>query len=419
MRETYSENPLKNNNKYVVKFEKACQNLWGFKVFSVSILNESTINAYTFPAAYNINMNPGEWIETTSTGYRFKKEARMSSQTILTRGILTNPAFTNEESFAIVLHEIGHSFVHRSPKITAMHDVFKKSMVTGIFMQIILGILLLNPLLVKQGFDAFIKTNNITNMVRLEFDKVKKKIPILRNVKSAFQYLGSKIVDPITAWLVDINSERNLQQMEDAAEYYKTKKGKKRIKQTRDNHAYDRSVERLSDDFANMYGFGSALATGLLKMENMDNHNKDMKDIYNGMHEDALNKIYAINMELDGAMNAHPGSVDRILAMLDGIKKDYSSDKHMSDELKKECKAQVDELQKVIEGIKKNEGVVKKNKNKYMKILYKMQIENGNSESDLEKSYTDRIKLNNAFYDKMVDESTILTAYDILGIVTE
>ena len=105
------------NSKQIAKIEKLIEHFFGFKAFSLDIVNNNSPNAYTYPVASSIDINPVNYIETTSKGYRFKKEANVATISMITTGLFTNKAFSNEEVFATFLHEIGHSFVHRSPYI--------------------------------------------------------------------------------------------------------------------------------------------------------------------------------------------------------------------------------------------------------------------------------------------------------------
>ena len=136
------------------------EDLWGFKAFSLSIDPSSTPNAFTYPVATSLDIDPTDYIITDSKGYRFTKQAKVAAISKITAGLFTNKAFTDEECFAIFLHEVGHSFVHRSPYVAAQQDVYKSMMISQIIIEVIIGILTANPFQIADATSAAISSTN-------------------------------------------------------------------------------------------------------------------------------------------------------------------------------------------------------------------------------------------------------------------
>lgn len=70
------------------------------------------MNAWTHPIDFYLDtsMNMQNLVVTSSKGYRFKPEAKVSTDIAITSKLLFDPNFTDGEILAILLHEIGHNF---------------------------------------------------------------------------------------------------------------------------------------------------------------------------------------------------------------------------------------------------------------------------------------------------------------------
>ena len=133
-------------NKNTAKLEKMIEDFWGFSAFSLMVDPSPVPNAYTYPVACSIDVNPADYIVTTSKGYRFNSTSKTACVSYITRGLLKNDNFTDEEVFAAFLHEIGHSFVHRSPLVIAQQEVYKNAIIISIIQRVIMGAIQLNPI---------------------------------------------------------------------------------------------------------------------------------------------------------------------------------------------------------------------------------------------------------------------------------
>lgn len=404
LRHTYAAWKTGNTSKRTAKIEKMIEDFWGFKAFSLDIDPSSSPNAFTYPVATSIDIDPSKYIKTTSKGYFYTKEANVAALSIITKGLFCNKAFSDEEAFAVFLHEIGHSFVHRSPMIISQQEVYKTSMIIQIVQNIILGILMANPFIISDAISAGLSSSNFYKLFMTRINKAIKKIPVLREVNMSLSYLSSLFMNTVGNIFYTVTTLTGLNYLlTKYSKYVYDSVGKQQIEISGRANAYQRSLERLSDDFASMYGFGPQLSTALVKMENPDNQGLFMKVTHSfPIIEAIFNKTDALAIELNGCVEAHPSTSDRILSILDGMESDLKKDKTMPDKVKKEIKANIQAQRKVIRDIKNNEGPIAKNRNNYLQALTILGIKNGNTEDFMEKRYTDRDALEKFYKERKV-----------------
>lgn len=404
MRNEYKMYKTKQNSKNISSLEKMIEDMWGFKAFSLNIDPSSSPNAYTYPVAMSLDINPGDYIISNTKGYKYTKECNAASISYITKGLLTGQNFSDEEVFAIFLHEIGHSFVHRSPMIIAQQEIYKNTLIMQILYQLFINIIAMNPMGVSKAITTYLMSTNGYKQLKAEFDKLLKKIPLLRELNltldSAIGIIKSTIGDffylitSITGinYLVNWITRQSYNNIE-----------KKQFEISGHTQAYARSMERLSDDFATMYGFGTYLSTGLIKMENPDNQGIFMNITHKiPLLGTFLKKQDSISIELNGLLGAHPSSPDRILSILDSMENDLSKDKTLSAKIKKELKYNIDKQKAIIKDLKKDQPTVAKNKNEYIQMLTKTGLEIGSSEDFMEKKYTDPEQLRKFYKDRKI-----------------
>lgn len=400
LRSTYRVWKSGNTARRTAKIEKMIEDFWGFGSFCLSIDPSSEPNAFTFPVATSLDIDPTDYIQTTSKGYRFNKTANVAAISKITKGLFCNKAFTDEEAFAVFLHEIGHSFVHRSPYVAAQQDVYKSVLITQILMKIIMGILALNPLDIADATQAALTSTNFYKKFVADFNKAVKKVPILRdlsNLGGASIGLIKSIVGNTLYTILTGTGISALSSLYTKWEY--NSYVKKQHELTGHQNAYSRSAERLSDDFATMYGFGTYISSALVKMSDPDNQGTFMKVSHSiPVLKNIFNKSDALAQEVNGLLGAHPSNADRMLNILSSMESDLSSDKSIPDKAKKELRNNIKQQKKLIQDIKNQTSKIK-NKNEYIEALTILGLINGDSEDFIEKKFTDRKALKK-FYDE-------------------
>lgn len=419
LRSTYKIWKTGNTAKRTAKIEKMIEDLWGFGSFCLSIDPSSEPNAFTFPVATSLDIDPTDYIQTTSKGYRFNKKANVAAISKITKGLFCNQAFTDEEVFATFLHEIGHSFVHRSPYIAAQQDIYKSIFISQIIMQIIIGILTSNPFQITDATSAALTSTNFYKKFIADLNKNIKKIPILRdltNFGDAGLGLVKNIIGDISYTIITGTGISALSSMYSKWEY--DSYIKKQNKLTGHQNAYSRSAERLSDDFATMYGFGTYISSALIKMSNPDNQGSFMKVTHSiPVLKNIFNKSDALAHEVNGLLGAHPSNADRMLNILSSMESDLNNDKNIPDKAKKELRANIKQQKKLIQDIK-NQTYKIKNKNEYIEALTVLGLYNGDSEDFLEKKYTDRKELKKFYDERKIRKESTFSEQAELDLIT-
>lgn len=398
------------NSRNIKTIESMIEDLWGFKAFSFNVDPSAQPNAYTYPVAMSIDIDPSEYIYSTNTGYRYRKQAHAASISYVTRGLLTNDEFSDEEVFAIFLHEIGHSFVHRSPMIASQQEVYKNTLIIQILYQLFNNIIILNPMGIAKAVQTFLMSTNGYKLLRAEFSKLVKKIPLLRGLNITLDYAVKTLMNSINNFmylLMSITGIVSLTNFLNKKTYDVTTK--KQIDISGHPEAYGRSSERLSDDFATTYGFGPYISTALVKMESPDNQGAFMNITHSlPILGNFLKKQDSLSMELNGLLGVHPSTSDRILSILGNMEDDLKKDKSLAPKIKTELIANIKTQKKIIEDLKKEQPEIAKNKNEYMQFLTKIGLESGDSEDFLEKRYTNTDQLRKFYNDRKVRKEAAL-----------
>lgn len=414
MRNEYKLYKTGKNAKNIEKIEKCIEDFWGFKAFSLDIDPSLQPNAYTYPVAMSIDINPGDYIVSTSKGYKYKPQCNAASISYITKGLLTNTNFSDEEVFAIFLHEIGHSFVHRSPMIIAQQEVYKNTLIAQILYKLFLSIFTADVLGVIDSVSTYLMSTNGYKKLLAEYNKITKKIPLIRELKLSFESIVGIInstLGNLGYLLISITGIRSLSNWLVTKEYDGVLK--KQFEISGHSQAYSRSMERLSDDFASMYGFGSYISTALIKMEDPDNQGLFMKVTHKvPLLGNMLKKQDSISMQLNGLLGAHPSTPDRILAILDSMENDLNKDKTLAPKIKKELKYNIEKQKEIVQDMKKDEPKIAKNRNEYIEMLNATGIKNGNTEDFMEKRFTDPDQLRKFYKDRKVRKECGVTLDD-------
>lgn len=366
--------------------EKHIEEMWGFKAFLFDIYIDNVPNAYTWCVGSCINVDPRDAIECTNKGYRFGPKTNVAASSKIATSLLLDENISDEEVLAILLHEIGHSFVERANKVNELMSMNRSTYLLCTLFNLIIGICTLNIGVIVRTINTGMRLDTNSNTIIVKFEKLIKNIPGLRHIDIASESTKKWISDKISDYFV-ILGRRSYD-----------KKYVKSLEKTRDKNkkrnynsdtAMGRTKERLSDDFANMYGFGPQLATGLIKMSSPYRYGV----LSTVESTDIQKKADDLIMQIYDVIDVHPGNVDRVIAMYDALVQDYKSLK-VDPKIKAAMKQDIDELQKIINDLKKTQKLLKDYDNKYMKETAKYQVKRGNTETKKEKSFNDRKQIN-------------------------
>ena len=389
------------------KLEKMVEDFWGFKAFSFKIIETKHCDAYSIPVCNALDIDPNNMFISVKTGYRFIKEAKVASMLYISKGCMLSN-MTNEELFAVFLHEIGHSFVQRSPAVEAMYETYKKSALVALLFETLITALPMYWMNIFNVIRDWSISFNATRKLSVYFKKVKNKIPIIRNISTDKAFAG--LNDMLSDHMYKVFTPGNYNAYKNQRDKIIKKRDKdiKAGKEFLHNNPYGRAQERLADDFATIYGFGPQLGTVLLKIENPDNQTHKYSKLHSKEGHEKYDKVDALANEINGLLDVHPGTVDRILAVIESLEHEYENNKELTPKMKQEVKDNLYQLKALITDIKEKAGVIAQNKNEYYKALYQQQANDGNTEDSKEKKFFDRSKIDKDFEKRFIPEDASL-----------
>lgn len=392
VRHVYMDKFIKSpNHKDFSKIESMIEDIWGFKAFEFGVDPDKAPNAYTIPVIKNIDIDANEYLEVTPKGYRYKREAGLVAISKITYGLYCNKNFTDEETFAVFLHEIGHSFTIRSRQVA---DVYVGFNLTLIIVQVIILVLTRQ---FKSAVNTIILTNNDQKSFMIAINKALRKNPITRTITFTRETLSTFINHIYTNIIRDILTFTGFTWVYVALSNTMMPRTKKGIDKQHDYNAVGRGEERLADDFATIYGYGPALSAALIKFESKETYDSDTIMMHIGRHvpliKNMLESIDKMSYEMKGMFDVHPNSSDRVLKILENMEHDIKSS-DVSPKVKKELNEKLKEQRKLVNDLKKAEGLLAENPDKYRRIAIQLGIINGSSESDYEKDFTNQAQIN-------------------------
>ena len=379
--------------------EKHIEEMWGFKAFMFDIYISKIPNAYTICAGNCIDCDVADVIQATNKGYRFHPNSNVSAVSRIATCLLDNDSLSDEELMAIILHEIGHSFVERADLVNNSMKKYRKKLLGVTIFYLILSIVNFNSFSFFNTLKSFKQLYSLTNTIYIKIEKIKKNIPGLRHLKMTGDQIIAAINDAITAFISNLGrgkgTEKEYKNIKKSIDVYNKNYSKK---DRQDDQVLRRTKERISDDFANMYGLGPQVATGLIKIGNPYAFGLYKEDKTNELQK----KIDAAMDEFSHMVDVHPSNYDRLLSMIEGLEYDYKNlkvDKKIKDQMKKD----IDALKTLADEIKKCKGLLEDYDNKYMSKAASEAIKKGSTETKKEKQYNDRKQVNDDWIKKRID----------------
>ena len=224
--------PKINYDPELIKFNRLAEDQFGYYRFSLTISPTFNYNAFMV----NVGFLAGEGsdkkffdglkVYKTGRGFTYDKKAEVSAISCMYMGLLSNTTFTDRELFGIMLHEIGHSFTNAV--LNRDGCLGGSSYLTNIVSKV----------------NALVKANveNGKNVSIEDAEHDLNNSGIFNSLKAFFSKKDSGI-------RAIINSVSNtVSGMRRNAKYY------------------EYTNEKFADTFASMYGYGSDVQSGLIKM---------------------------------------------------------------------------------------------------------------------------------------------------------
>lgn len=318
-----------NVDKEVIKYNRMVENFFGFDTYCLVFVPDESMNASSLTMAGIRNKDElrriANSIKSGKAGFRFDpNKMKVNATTTCNMGLMDRDIFTDEEVFAIFLHEYGHCFFEaiedKDSIFTANYYMLNicKS-INNIVKNIIKNRIPVTPDMIKRHIDTILKENPIKKVVQFGINGIKS---IGNNVKRLF--------------IKEDNS----------------------VNLTKNNYTY--SNEKFADTFATMYGYGPELHSALSKAD------KDFFKFYGNNYYSKTNPLYdwqkLMNMlnnayfeYIFGIADPHPNALLRVNISIQYIRRELSK-KNLDPKMKLQLVAQLNELQKLVDDYNDNSG---------------------------------------------------------------
>lgn len=325
-------NPKMNMDPDVIKFNRSIEKTFGFSTFSLSISPDFSFNAYAVPIYVYLNPSDVQKIKSSllggSSGFRFSDYGKIVALSAINMGALESN-LTNEELFAVLLHEIGHMFYE------AVIDPIGKYHTASYISNILSRVNDRIYDIISNGTKDILNTD-----VMSDIDTITR--PFMTKIALGVTNIRKFITLPFHGVFTLYKLAKNKLVHENM---FSNMTDKSKIAYTN---------EKFADTFASMYGYGPELHSALLKsFKNYEENNVPKKyaqpkgfigkaivfaDI---MLHDYL--LFAMNLK-----DEHPDGLTRINVAIQYLSKEIAKD-NIDPKMKKELIDQVNNLKKQIE----------------------------------------------------------------------
>lgn len=409
--------PGSNSNPKLMAISEHLEDWFGFGAVDFNIINAPYMNAMTFPVCYKYDCKPEDHIKATKDGFRFDKEFNYVTQIVYTSNIILNPAFTDREVAAILLHEVGHSFVVVQKEMVPLVQSVRDSYVAQCIYLAILAIISMNPYLAIQSVQALFQQNNTWQLFRTKVSQFYKKTPIgkLNDVIGSSVAVISMFSNKAWNAFMKLSGLSSIGKFIDVA--FSGWKGlsknqkEKAIKKNHEDNALGRSMEYFSDNLPTSYGLGMDLSSALGKMEFGDfstNGDKLIEDLakINPLNK-ALGEATKIPYyEMINHLDVHPMYAERVKKIEMDLKAELAKSK-INPKMKKEIEESLKEIKKLKLDNSKVANIKDSDPNAYKRLWMAAYFDDRSFLNKDEKDMTS-MKDRDMLFDKLVKEYSYL-----------
>lgn len=324
----------------MIKLNRMIEDQFGFGAFALSVIPSKYINAFTVAVDQNYNTTDLNYnMIANEKTFKYNKDANYSTMVFVYSGLFCNPAFTDNEIWAIILHEIGHNFYAtldgKLGVVSNLYNITNKMIGVAkaasksddaVEMEKNMAMEMRNP-----GWD--IADVNVAETIKAS-NGVISPVDFFMKLANILTLGTFNLIRATCIWVNPIN------RIGKAARYRN---------------------ERIADNFASMYGYGAELNSALYKMTDIASRNAD-KNKEKKLHIPILSDIYELNNTaayvLLTSMDEHPGNKQRFEDQVALIERELNKEdidpkmkKILNDDLKA-CKKTLADLDKQVAKIK-------------------------------------------------------------------
>ena len=399
-------------NVLATKFES----LFGFGVLDLNVVNQSAPNAWTHPVCYTIGENPSENIKSNSKGFYFDKKLNYAATLCITSNVIFNKDYTDKEVLAIMLHEIGHSFVEVQESMVPLVAMQRTGIVISCILLAIIDLIYLRPISAMKDLLQLVYSTKIYKIFKASINKNLRNSPFSKMINSLAElrdasknFVFNTIFENIYYLLGMDNINKVINLIFSGFIFTKGKSRDSLIKNMRKNQSFGRSMEYFSDNFAASYGLGPDFQSGMEKLEFGEKRNtaKELANLLpwnKALDEFTKLPYYQLAMSAD----PHPTYTDRTKKIISDLE-DELKKSNMSPKLRKELEKNIKDMKEMDKNFKKVASIIntEEDAHAYKKLWMIALSDDKEWLSDEEKSYTsmeDRDK----FYEKVKTENAEL-----------
>lgn len=409
--------PGSNSNPKLMAISEHLEDWFGFGAVDFNIINAPYMNAMTYPVCYKYDCKPEDHIKATKDGFKFDKEFNYVTQIVYTSNIILNPAFTDREVAAILLHEVGHSFVLVQKEMVPLVQSVRDGYVAQCIFLAILGIISLNPVVVASSIAAMFQQNNSWQLFRTKINQFYKKTPIGKlgdfiGGSTAMIYIFTNKAWNSFMKISGLNSlSKYIDVMLSGWKGFTKKQKEKTIKQNHSDNALGRSMEYFSDNLPTSYGLGIDVSTALGKMEFGDFSTNGDKLIDDLAKRNPLNKTLGEAAkipyyEMINHLDVHPMYAERVKKIEQDLKAELAKSK-VNPKMKKEIEKTLAEIKKLKLDNSKVANIKDKDPNGYKRLWMAAYFDDRSFLNKDEQDLTN-MKDRDLLFDKLIKEYSYL-----------
>lgn len=320
-------------NEDMKYFRKCVCEQFGFETFSYTVVQSATINSFTiteFIPTRNKNK-----LEITKNGYKFKDGSNVNAIVAVYSDLVFNPYYTNEENFAIFLHEIGHNF-----QTAVNKTVFSLTAATGLF-YVLIDLMRYGP--IEPIANLLVSSDNTKKVINNALNDLldNKAMQCIYTVTSMLLYMGTSIKNIV----LDIIQITGRPVVLIVGALYNLLPFL--LELITGSHLKSYYGERFADGFAASYGFGEALASALKKFDGM-NYARSQLMSDDIMRTPIIGHLYVLacmpGLMLWSIIDCHPSTEDRCKSIIKDLRYDLN-DPSTPPALKKQLEKEIDDYE--------------------------------------------------------------------------
>lgn len=341
-----------NTDTELQKFNRLIEKFFGFKRFALVVEPNAVKNAYTFPLSGRIDVSPdtSKYLIKTPNGFKYSKETEYSCMVFINSSLIVDSHYTDREVMAIIFHEIGHNFQQNfNPASTFNGCLMKALNLASIPIHSIE--IILDPLNSEVHAQSVVGSVDALNRnVIKAADKLKQENPefvqatyMIKNIISIFKTVTTNIIVFISNALILFNPIGNLIVM-----VYE--KILDIVKNPFDIllSALGYKGEKLSDEFATIYGYGADLSSALEKMDFGHRSGLLANDVWSGWSIYKVVDLVQLPIKfLFAPFEPHPETVSRANNQLKLLEKELTKN-GIDPRMEKQIKEDMDKIRSSI-----------------------------------------------------------------------